>query len=115
MFHFEIPCKELNKLPSVWLFHHYYCLHADDDWSTFEKCWKDFVDPRCNYMPTSTYPKEWKDRFLFMSLKLIPGKLPFRDPLGMIDDLLLMLTFVIVTFSCLCHLLAGGDFGFRRY
>ncbi|MFS8034794.1 hypothetical protein Hanom_Chr17g01585411 [Helianthus anomalus] len=31
-------------------------------------------------MPPSTYPKEWKNRFIFVSASIIPRSPPPRDP-----------------------------------
>ncbi|MFS7926761.1 hypothetical protein Hanom_Chr04g00300931 [Helianthus anomalus] len=37
-------------------------------------------------MPTSTYPKEWKNRFIFVSASMLPESSPLRDPKASIDD-----------------------------
>ncbi|KAJ0603924.1 hypothetical protein HanHA300_Chr02g0043741 [Helianthus annuus] len=37
-------------------------------------------------MPTSTYPKEWKNRFIFVSPSMIPESFPLRDSATAIDD-----------------------------
>ncbi|KAM0017019.1 hypothetical protein Hdeb2414_s0028g00703251 [Helianthus debilis subsp. tardiflorus] len=36
-------------------------------------------------MPTSTYPKEWKRRFIFVSVAMMPESLPLRDPKASIE------------------------------
>ncbi|KAF5759817.1 hypothetical protein HanXRQr2_Chr16g0745951 [Helianthus annuus] len=68
--HFELSCAAF----------------ADGDWFTFEK-WKDRHSLPCySFMPTSTYPKEWKNMFIFVSPSLIFESLPLRDPATVIDD-----------------------------
>ncbi|KAM0040501.1 hypothetical protein Hdeb2414_s0012g00394701 [Helianthus debilis subsp. tardiflorus] len=37
-------------------------------------------------MPTSTYPKEWKNQFIFVSNSLLYEPLPARDPVATIED-----------------------------
>ncbi|KAF5814311.1 hypothetical protein HanRHA438_Chr03g0120381 [Helianthus annuus] len=37
-------------------------------------------------MPISTYPKEWKNRFNFVSPSMIFESLPLRDPAAVIED-----------------------------
>ncbi|KAJ0790950.1 hypothetical protein HanOQP8_Chr01g0000171 [Helianthus annuus] len=37
-------------------------------------------------MPMSTYPKEWKNRFIFVSASMIPESPPSRDPKAVSDD-----------------------------
>ncbi|KAM0028700.1 hypothetical protein Hdeb2414_s0018g00517151 [Helianthus debilis subsp. tardiflorus] len=37
-------------------------------------------------MPTSTYPKEWKSRFIFVFAAMIPESPPLRDPKASIED-----------------------------
>ncbi|MFS7989655.1 hypothetical protein Hanom_Chr11g01049441 [Helianthus anomalus] len=37
-------------------------------------------------MPTSTYPKEWTSRFIFVSAAMIPESPPLRDPKAVIED-----------------------------
>ncbi|MFS7980565.1 hypothetical protein Hanom_Chr10g00940911 [Helianthus anomalus] len=37
-------------------------------------------------MPTSIYPKEWKNRFIFASAAMIPESPPMRDPKAPIED-----------------------------
>ncbi|MFS7996008.1 hypothetical protein Hanom_Chr12g01124821 [Helianthus anomalus] len=37
-------------------------------------------------MPTSTYPKEWKSRFIFVSSAMIPESPPLRDAKAAIED-----------------------------
>ncbi|KAJ0515429.1 hypothetical protein HanHA300_Chr10g0380461 [Helianthus annuus] len=37
-------------------------------------------------MPTSTYPKEWKNWFIFVSTSMIPESPPLRDPKATIKD-----------------------------
>ncbi|KAF5806580.1 hypothetical protein HanRHA438_Chr05g0232141 [Helianthus annuus] len=70
--HFELSCVAVSDEPSVPLFYMFYKLVSDGDWFTFAKR-KDSVSPPCySFMPTSTYPKEWKNRFIFASATMIP-------------------------------------------
>ncbi|KAM0027004.1 hypothetical protein Hdeb2414_s0020g00564551 [Helianthus debilis subsp. tardiflorus] len=39
-----------------------------------------------SFMPNSTYPKEWKSRFIFVSIAMIPESPPLRDAKAAIDD-----------------------------
>ncbi|KAM0046935.1 hypothetical protein Hdeb2414_s0009g00322441 [Helianthus debilis subsp. tardiflorus] len=43
-------------------------------------------------MPTSTYPKEWKNRFIFVSAAMLPESPPLRDLKASIDDNVLVLS-----------------------
>ncbi|MFS7934092.1 hypothetical protein Hanom_Chr05g00387521 [Helianthus anomalus] len=43
-------------------------------------------------MPTSTYPKEWKSRFIFVSAAMIPKSPPMRDTEAAIKDSILVLS-----------------------
>ncbi|KAJ0639804.1 hypothetical protein HanPSC8_Chr16g0701341 [Helianthus annuus] len=64
----------------------FYRLQSDGDWFTFPKR-KDSVSLPCySFMPTSTYPKEWKNRFIFVSAPLIPESPPLKDPKAVIED-----------------------------
>ncbi|KAF5774495.1 hypothetical protein HanRHA438_Chr13g0611621 [Helianthus annuus] len=63
----------------------FYKLLSDRDWFTFAKR-KDKVSLPCySFMPTSTYPKEWKNRFIFVSASMLPKSPPLRDPKASID------------------------------
>ncbi|KAF5801382.1 hypothetical protein HanXRQr2_Chr06g0247491 [Helianthus annuus] len=85
--HFELSCVAVSGEPSVPLFRMFYRLQSEGDWFTFAKR-KDNVSLPCySFMPTSTYPKEWKNRFIFVSASLIPNPPPpLRDPKAVIDD-----------------------------
>ncbi|MFS8017894.1 hypothetical protein Hanom_Chr15g01385781 [Helianthus anomalus] len=64
--HFELSCVVVAGEPSLPLFCMFYKLVSDGDWFTFAKR-KDSVSPPCySFMPTSTYPKEWKKIFIFV-------------------------------------------------
>ncbi|KAJ0771674.1 hypothetical protein HanPI659440_Chr07g0271801 [Helianthus annuus] len=64
----------------------FYKLISDGGWFTLAKR-KDSVSPLCySFMPTSTYPKEWKSRFIFVSAAMIPESRPLRDPKVAIED-----------------------------
>ncbi|KAM0016607.1 hypothetical protein Hdeb2414_s0028g00698591 [Helianthus debilis subsp. tardiflorus] len=85
--HFELSCVAVSGEPSVPLFCIFYKLITDGDWFTFAKR-KDSVSPppRYPFMPTSTYPKEWKSLFIFVSAGMIPESPPLRDPKAAIED-----------------------------
>ncbi|KAJ0494836.1 hypothetical protein HanIR_Chr12g0601971 [Helianthus annuus] len=84
--HFELSCVAVSSEPSVPLFCMFYKLLSDGDWFTFAKQ-KDSVTLPCySFMPTSTYPKEWKNRFIFVSASIISRSPPLRDPKESIDD-----------------------------
>ncbi|KAM0053108.1 hypothetical protein Hdeb2414_s0007g00256121 [Helianthus debilis subsp. tardiflorus] len=84
--HFELSCVAVSREPSVLLFCMFYKLISNGDWFTFAKP-KDSVSQPCyTFMPTSTYPKEWKSRFIFVSAAMIPESLPLRDAEAAIED-----------------------------
>ncbi|KAM0024793.1 hypothetical protein Hdeb2414_s0022g00619761 [Helianthus debilis subsp. tardiflorus] len=84
--HFELPCVAVSGEPSIPLFCMFYKLISDGDWFTFAK-WKDNISPPCySFMPTSTYPKEWKSRFIFVSAAMMPESPPLRDANAVIED-----------------------------
>ncbi|KAJ0434088.1 hypothetical protein HanIR_Chr17g0877501 [Helianthus annuus] len=91
--HFELSCVAVAGEPSVPLFCMFYKLVSDGDWFTFAKR-KDSVSPLCySFMPTSTYPKEWKNRFIFASAEMMPGSPPpLRDPKAPIEDIVPVLS-----------------------
>ncbi|KAF5785437.1 hypothetical protein HanXRQr2_Chr10g0428661 [Helianthus annuus] len=64
----------------------FYKFILDGDWFTFAKQ-KDSVSQPCySFMPTSTYPKEWKSKFIFVSAAMIPKSPPLRDAKAAIED-----------------------------
>ncbi|MFS7957814.1 hypothetical protein Hanom_Chr07g00670821 [Helianthus anomalus] len=84
--HFELSCVAVSGEPSVPLFCMFYKLISDGDWFTFAKR-KDSVSKPCyTFMPTSTYPTEWKSRFIFVSVAMIPESPPLRDAEVAIKD-----------------------------
>ncbi|KAJ0944538.1 hypothetical protein HanPSC8_Chr03g0117931 [Helianthus annuus] len=84
--HFELSCVAVSCEPSVPLFYMFYKLISYGDWFNFAKR-KDSVSPPCySFMPTSTYPKEWKIRFIFVSAAMIPESPPLRDPKATIEQ-----------------------------
>ncbi|KAJ0669039.1 hypothetical protein HanPI659440_Chr17g0696531 [Helianthus annuus] len=84
--HFELSCVAVFGEPSVPLFCMFYKLISDGDWCTFAKR-KDSVSPPCySFMPTSTYPKVWKSRFIFVSAAMMLESPPLRDPKAAIED-----------------------------
>ncbi|KAM0059745.1 hypothetical protein Hdeb2414_s0005g00184731 [Helianthus debilis subsp. tardiflorus] len=84
--HFELSCVAVAGEPSVPLFCMFYELVSNWDWFTFAKR-KDSVSPPCYFfMSTSTYSKEWKNRFIFVSAAMLPESPPLRDPKAPIED-----------------------------
>ncbi|KAJ0691874.1 hypothetical protein HanPI659440_Chr15g0579761 [Helianthus annuus] len=84
--HFELSCVAVSGESSIPLFCMFYKLISDGDWFTFAKR-KDSVSPPCySFMPTSTYHKEWKSRFIFVSAAMISESPPLRDPKAAIED-----------------------------
>ncbi|MFS8018365.1 hypothetical protein Hanom_Chr15g01391231 [Helianthus anomalus] len=64
----------------------FYRLKSDGYWFTFSKR-KDSVSLPCySFIPTSTYPKEWNNRFIFVLASLSQESPPLRDPKAVIDD-----------------------------
>ncbi|KAF5769250.1 hypothetical protein HanRHA438_Chr14g0656731 [Helianthus annuus] len=83
--HFELTSVAFADAPSVALFRRFYRLRADGDLFAFE-IRKDSVFPPCyTFMPTSTYPKEWKNKFIFISPAMLPEPLRSRDPSATIE------------------------------
>ncbi|KAM0005372.1 hypothetical protein Hdeb2414_s0212g00834971 [Helianthus debilis subsp. tardiflorus] len=77
--HFELSCVAVSGEPSVPLFCTFYKLISNGDWFTFAKR-KDSVSKPCyTFMPTSTYPKEWKSRYIFVFAAMIPESPPPKD------------------------------------
>ncbi|KAF5760308.1 hypothetical protein HanXRQr2_Chr16g0751951 [Helianthus annuus] len=84
--HIELSCVTVSGEPSVPFFCMFYKLVSDGDWFTFAKQ-KDSISPPCySFMPTSTYPKEWKNRFIFVFAAMLPESPPLRDPKAPIED-----------------------------
>ncbi|MFS7970528.1 hypothetical protein Hanom_Chr09g00822051 [Helianthus anomalus] len=74
--HFELSCVVVSGEPSIPLFYMFYKLISDGDWFTFAKR-KDSVSLPCySFMPTFTYPKEWKSRFIFVSAAMMSESPP---------------------------------------
>ncbi|KAJ0434405.1 hypothetical protein HanOQP8_Chr17g0667051 [Helianthus annuus] len=84
--HFELSCAAFAGEPSLPLFRRFYRLRSDGDWFTFEKRKDSIFLPWYSFIPTSTYPKEWKNRFIFVSPSMILESLPLRDPATAVDD-----------------------------
>ncbi|KAJ0767268.1 hypothetical protein HanLR1_Chr03g0087201 [Helianthus annuus] len=90
--HFELSCVAVSVEPSVPLFCMFYKLISDGDLFTFAKR-KDSVSKPCyTFMPTSTYPKEWKSRFIFVSAAMIPESSPLKDAEAAIEDIIPILS-----------------------
>ncbi|KAM0028563.1 hypothetical protein Hdeb2414_s0014g00422261 [Helianthus debilis subsp. tardiflorus] len=84
--HFELSCVAFYGEPSIPPFRIFYRLQSDGGWFTFAKRNDNISLPSYSFMLTSTYPKEWNDRFIFVSASLIPEYPPLRDPKAVIDD-----------------------------
>ncbi|MFS7969141.1 hypothetical protein Hanom_Chr09g00805711 [Helianthus anomalus] len=84
--HFELSCVAVSGEPSIPLFCRFYKLISDGNWFTFAKR-KDSVSRTWHsFMPTSTYPKEWKSMFIFVPTAMIPESPPLRDAKAAIED-----------------------------
>ncbi|KAJ0709143.1 hypothetical protein HanLR1_Chr09g0337021 [Helianthus annuus] len=84
--HFELSCVAVSGEPSIPLFCIFCKLISDGDWFTFAKRKDSISQPCYSFMPTSTYPKEWKSRFIFVSAAMIPESPPLRDAKAAIED-----------------------------
>ncbi|KAJ0678486.1 hypothetical protein HanOQP8_Chr12g0448511 [Helianthus annuus] len=84
--HFELSCVVVSSEPSIPLFCMFYKLISDGDWFTFAKRKDSIAQPCYSFMPTSTYPKEWKSRFIFVSAAMIPESPSLRDAKAAIED-----------------------------
>ncbi|MFS7947424.1 hypothetical protein Hanom_Chr06g00548121 [Helianthus anomalus] len=84
--HFELSCASFAGEPSVPLFRRFYRLQSNEDWFTFEKIIDSISLPCYSFMPTSTYPKQWKNRFIFVYPSMISDSLPLRDPVAVKED-----------------------------
>ncbi|KAM0024389.1 hypothetical protein Hdeb2414_s0022g00615211 [Helianthus debilis subsp. tardiflorus] len=84
--HFELSCVAVSGEPSIPLFCMFYKLISNGDWFTFAKRKDSVSQPYYSFMPTSTYPKEWKSRFIFVSAAMIPESPPRRDAKAAIKD-----------------------------
>ncbi|MFS7961937.1 hypothetical protein Hanom_Chr08g00720801 [Helianthus anomalus] len=84
--HFELSCVAVSCQPSIPMFGMFYKLISDGKWFTFAKRKDNISHPCYSFMPTSTYPKEWKSRFIFVSEAIIPESPPLRDAKAVIKD-----------------------------
>ncbi|KAF5808747.1 hypothetical protein HanXRQr2_Chr04g0149081 [Helianthus annuus] len=84
--HFELSCSAISGEPSVPLFCMFYRLISDGDWSTFAKRQNNISRPCYSFMPTSTYPKDWKSRFIFVSAAMLPESPLPKDLDAAIED-----------------------------
>ncbi|KAM0028060.1 hypothetical protein Hdeb2414_s0019g00547441 [Helianthus debilis subsp. tardiflorus] len=69
--HFELSCAAISGEPSVPLFCMFYKLISDGDWFTIAKRQNNVSKPCYSFMPTSTYLKDWKSRFIFVSAAMM--------------------------------------------
>ncbi|KAJ0700819.1 hypothetical protein HanOQP8_Chr10g0372411 [Helianthus annuus] len=89
---FELSCVAVSSEPSIPLFHMFYKLISDGDWFTFAKQKDSIFQPCYSFMPTPTYPKEWKSQFIFVSAAMMPESPPLRDAKAVIDDSITVLS-----------------------
>ncbi|MFS7972999.1 hypothetical protein Hanom_Chr09g00851411 [Helianthus anomalus] len=64
----------------------FYRLISDGDWFTFAKRQNNVSRPCYSFMPTSTYPKDWKCRFIFVSAAMLPESPVPKDLDTAIED-----------------------------
>ncbi|KAJ0753544.1 hypothetical protein HanPI659440_Chr09g0337011 [Helianthus annuus] len=84
--HFELSCAAISGEPSIPLFCMFYKLISDGDWFTFAKRQNNVSKPCYSFMPTSTYPKDWKSRFIFVSAAMMSESPLPRDADTPIED-----------------------------
>ncbi|KAJ0524741.1 hypothetical protein HanHA300_Chr09g0304061 [Helianthus annuus] len=84
--HFVLSCAAVSGEPSIPLFCMFYKLISDGDWFTFSKRQNSVSKPCYSFMPTSTYPKDWKSRFIFVSATMMPESPLPRDVEAVIED-----------------------------
>ncbi|MFS7927189.1 hypothetical protein Hanom_Chr04g00306031 [Helianthus anomalus] len=90
--HFELSCVAVSGEPSIPLFCMFYKLISGGDWFTLAK-WKDNISqPWYSFMPTLTYPKEWKSRFIFVSAAMMSESPPLGDAKAAIEDIIPVLS-----------------------
>ncbi|KAF5771363.1 hypothetical protein HanRHA438_Chr14g0681641 [Helianthus annuus] len=92
--HFELSCVAFASEPSVPRFSQ---LRSDGDWFTFKKGRTTFLSlaiPLCqpphipcySFVPTSTYPKKWKNSFIFVYSSMLFEPLSIRYHAAAIKD-----------------------------
>ncbi|KAJ0700268.1 hypothetical protein HanOQP8_Chr10g0365761 [Helianthus annuus] len=86
IFHFELSCAAFAGELLVPLFQRFYHLRSDSVWFTIEKRKENISFPCYSFMPTSTYPKEWKNRFIFVSPSLLSEPLSINDFVATVED-----------------------------
>ncbi|KAJ0935293.1 hypothetical protein HanRHA438_Chr03g0117401 [Helianthus annuus] len=84
--HFKLSCVAVFGELSIPMFFMFYKLVSDGDWFTFAKRKDSISQPCYSFMPISTYPKEWKSRFIFISVAMIPESPPLRDAKAANED-----------------------------
>ncbi|KAJ0862625.1 hypothetical protein HanPSC8_Chr12g0520431 [Helianthus annuus] len=84
--HFELSCAAISGEPSIPLFCMFYKLISDGYWFTFAKRQNNVSKPCYAFMPTSTYPKDWKSRFIFVSAVMMSASPLPRDVDTPIED-----------------------------
>ncbi|KAF5760236.1 hypothetical protein HanRHA438_Chr16g0762841 [Helianthus annuus] len=80
--HFRVHFSQLHPLGFMRVVH----FELSCDWFTFAKRKDNISQPCYSFMPTSTYPKEWKSCFIFVSATMIPESPPLRDAKAVIED-----------------------------
>ncbi|KAM0052146.1 hypothetical protein Hdeb2414_s0007g00244851 [Helianthus debilis subsp. tardiflorus] len=86
MVHFELSCAAISGEPTIPLFSMFYKLVSDGDWFTFAKRQNNVSKPCYSFMPTSTYPKDWKSIFIFVSAAMLPESSLQKDLDAAIED-----------------------------
>ncbi|MFS7967588.1 hypothetical protein Hanom_Chr09g00787481 [Helianthus anomalus] len=84
--HFELSCAAVFGEPSIPLFCMFYKLISDGDWFTFAKRQNSVSKPCYSFMLTSSYSKDWKSRFIFVSAAMITESPLPRDAEAAIED-----------------------------
>ncbi|KAJ0785160.1 hypothetical protein HanOQP8_Chr02g0039831 [Helianthus annuus] len=83
--HFELLRAVVSGELSISLFSMFYRIQSDGDSFTFVKRKDGISLPYYSFTLTSTYLKEWKNKFIFVSASMIPESPSSRDPKAVID------------------------------
>ncbi|MFS7929099.1 hypothetical protein Hanom_Chr04g00328541 [Helianthus anomalus] len=99
--HFKLSCVAVSGEPSI-PFCMFYKLISDRDSFTFSKRKDSISPPYYSFMPTSTYPKEWKSWFIFVSGAMILESPSLRDAKVVNEDIIPVLSAdEIVRWKCM--------------
>ncbi|MFS7955665.1 hypothetical protein Hanom_Chr07g00645321 [Helianthus anomalus] len=105
--HIELSCASFARDPSAPLFWRFYQLRSGGDWFTFEKKKENISLPCYSFMTTSTYPKEWKNQFIFVSLSLLSEHLFIREPSTAIEDCLSLWSLLLADVRGVSYVVEG--------